>query len=58
MNGVLPQHRVELLNFDALGRVLAVLRRNVTGSSSHAGVLVLCALEDNLYAVAFLGHLT
>jgi len=52
----LAQNRVVFLQLDAVGSVLAVLRRYVTRSSGHARFLVLGALEDDLYAVAFLRH--
>ena len=56
MDRHLPQNRVVFLQLDAVGGVLAVLRRYVTGSAGHARFLVLGALEDDLYAVAFLRH--
>jgi len=44
VDGVLAQHRVVLLNFDTIRRVLPVLRGDVARRSWHARVLVLGAL--------------
>jgi len=44
VDGVLAQHRVVLLNFDTIRRVLPVLRGDVAGRSGHARILVLGAL--------------
>ena len=52
----LAKDRVVLLQLDALRRVLTVLGRHVTGRAGHARFFVLGALEDDLYAVAFLRH--
>ena len=58
VEGVLTQHRVELFQFDAIRSILPVLGRDVAGGSGHARILVLGALQNHLYAVAFLGHLS
>ena len=39
-----PQDRVVFLQLNPIRRVLAILRRDVTGCSGHAGVFVLSAL--------------
>ena len=36
--------------------VLFVLGGNITGGSGHSGSFMLCALQYNLYSVAFLCH--
>ena len=58
MEGVLAQHRVEFLDFDAIGSILPIFCRDVTRRSGHARILMFCAFENDLYAVAFLGHLS
>ena len=47
---------VVLLHFQTIGRILLVLRRDVTGSAGLTAGLVLGALEDDLNAIAFLCH--
>ena len=58
VEGVLAQHRVEFLDFDAIGSILPIFCRDVTRRSGHARILMFCAFENDLYAVAFLGHLS
>lgn len=56
MNCHLAHNRVVLLQLDALGSILAVLRGDVPRSTGHTTILVLCALENHLNPVAFLCH--
>ena len=56
VDGVLAQDRIELLDFHPLRRVLPVLRGHVARGARHARILVLGALQNDLYAVAFFGH--
>ena len=58
MEGVLAQHRVELLYFNAIGSILPILCCDISRRSRHARILMFCAFENDLYAVAFLGHLS
>lgn len=58
VEGVLAQHRVVLLQFDAIRGVLPVLGGDVSGSSGHARILMLGAFQNHLYTVAFFGHLS
>ena len=57
MNSHLAQHVVELLQLDALGRVLAVLGGDVARGARLPRVLMLSAFKDYLHPVAFLSHL-
>ena len=57
MYGHTLEDRVEFLQFHPVRRVLLVLGGDIPGSSGHTGLLVLGALEDHLYSVAFLCHL-
>ena len=52
----LAKDRVVFLQLDSVGGVLAVFRRHVTGRARSARSLMFGALEDDLYAVAFLRH--
>ena len=56
VNGYLFEDSVILLQFQTLGSVLLVLGSDVTGGARHTAVLVLGALHDYLYPVAFLSH--
>lgn len=56
MEGVLLQNRVVLLELNALGGILPVLGGDIAAHAGLAGGLMLCALENYLYAVAFLCH--
>lgn len=56
VNRLLFQNRVILFLLDTVWSVLLVLRCDVTRSSRHSAVFVLCAFEDNLDAIAFLSH--
>lgn len=58
VEGVLAQHRVKLLNFNTIGSILPILCRDISRRSRHARILMFCAFENDLYAVAFLGHLS
>ena len=48
---------IVLLEFHPVRAVLLVLGGDVPRCSRHAGILVLCALQDDLYPISFLGHL-
>ncbi|MCE3282008.1 MAG: hypothetical protein K0Q66_745 [Chitinophagaceae bacterium] len=54
--GYFLQVRVELFEFDTLGRVLFVLHRDVTAGTRNTRILLLGTFEDNLDPVAFLCH--
>ncbi len=53
MNGHALENRVELLEFEALGRVLLVFRGHVPGGPGLTAVLMLGAFHDDLYSLIF-----
>ena len=57
MNSYLLQDWVELLQFQSFGGVFSVFGCDVSRSTWHARVFVLCTLHNHLYSVAFLSHL-
>ena len=44
---------IVLLEFEALGRILAVLGGDVAGSAGHTACLMFGALEYHLHSIAF-----
>ena len=56
VQSVTTQDRIELFDLHSVGSVLPVLRGDVARRAWHARVFVLCALQNHLYAVAFLRH--
>ena len=56
MNSHTLEDRVEFLQFEPVRRILFVLGRDIAGGPGHAGFLVLGALQDHLYSVAFFSH--
>lgn len=56
MNRHLLEDGVELFHFQTIGRILLVLRGDVTRSAGLTAGLVFGALEDDLNAIAFLCH--
>ena len=54
MYGFFPQDRVVLEQLEPVGRILAVLLGDITGSAGHTGVLVLGTLQNDHDAVPFL----
>lgn len=58
MNGHTLKNWIVLLKFDTLSCVFLIFSGDVTGSSRLSTFLVLGALKDNLYSIAFFCHLT
>src|SRR5690606_11921105 len=56
MYGHTLEYRIEFLDLHPFRRVLLVLGGNVPGCTWHPGFLVLCALQNNLNPISFLGH--
>jgi len=56
MNRVTLQNGIVFLQFQAVGCILLILLGDVSRCSGHARFLVLCALHDDLNAIAFLCH--
>ena len=47
------EYRIVFLELHAVRRILFVLGGYIAGSAGHAGCLVFCALQYDLYAVTF-----
>ena len=56
MNGVFFHDRIVLLQFNALSGVFPVFGSDVPAHAWQAAGLVLCALQNYLYAISFFGH--
>ena len=53
VNSVATEYRIVFLELHAVRRILFVLGGYIAGSAGHAGCLVFCALQYDLYAVTF-----
>ena len=51
VNSVATEYRIVFLELHAVRRILFVLGGYIAGSAGHAGCLVFCALQYDLYAV-------
>lgn len=56
MDGHALKDRVEFFDLHPIWRVLLVLGGNVPGSTWHTRFFVLCALQNYLNPISFLGH--
>lgn len=56
MDGHALKDRVEFFDLHPIWRILLVLGGNVPGRTWHTRFLVLCALQNYLNPISFLGH--